>query len=288
MVFTLKEFTESTYSREPHYFVIGHPISHSLSPLMHQAALDHYGFQEKYVAIDLQPDEVNSFIAWCSRPQFRGCNITLPYKQLFMDAVDEVTAQARKIGAINTIVKEKERLIGHNTDIYGFLKPLEPFRNELDGREALIFGTGGASRAVVTALFEIGIRKVWLVSRNPLAVSNDHPDVEIISYDQWTAVMDPVSIVVNSTPLGMHPATDRSPVRESEISWLLDRICYDLIYNPLHTKFLRESQDLALQCIGGLEMFIHQGSRSFQLWTGREFPYQKIETKLLSFFSDHA
>src|SRR5690625_7562840 len=86
-------------------------------------------------------------------------------------------------------------LIGHNIDIYWFLKPLEPFRNELDGREALIFGTGGASRAVVTALFEIGIRKVWLVSRSPLGVSNDHPDVEIISYDQWTAVMDSVSIV---------------------------------------------------------------------------------------------
>src|SRR5690625_5674896 len=100
MVFTFKEFTESTYSREPHYFVIGHPISHSLSPLMHQAALDHYGLQGKYVAIDLQPEEVNSFIAWSIRPQYRGCYITLPYKQLIKTAVNEVTAQARKIGAI--------------------------------------------------------------------------------------------------------------------------------------------------------------------------------------------
>src|SRR5690625_4211087 len=148
MVFTFKEFTESTYSREPHYFVIGHPISHSLSPLMHQAALEYYGLEGKYFAYDLQPDEVNEFIAWGSQPQYRGCNITLPYKQLFMDAVDEVTAHARKIGAINTIVKEKERLIGHNTDIYGFLKPLEPFRNELDGREALIFGTGDRKSVV--------------------------------------------------------------------------------------------------------------------------------------------
>src|SRR5690625_1957062 len=121
MVFTHKAFNESTYSRDQHYYVIGHPIPQSLSPLMHQAALDHYGLQGKYVAIDLQPDEVNSFIAWCSRPQFRGCNITLPYRLLFMDAVDEVTAQARKIGAINTIVKEKERLIGHNSDSYRFL-----------------------------------------------------------------------------------------------------------------------------------------------------------------------
>src|SRR5690625_4003351 len=156
------------------------------------------------------------------------------------------------------------------------------------GERLLSLGQGGASGAVVTPFFEVGIRKVWLVWRSRLGVSNDQPDVEIISYDQWTAVMDSVSIVVNSTPLGMHPATDRSPVRESEISWLEGRICYDLIYNPLHTKLLSESQDLALQCIGGLEMFIHQGSRSFQLWTGREFPFQKIESKLLSFFSDHA
>lgn len=288
MVFTFKEFTETTYSREPHYFVIGHPISHSLSPLMHQTALDHHGLPGRYAAIDLRPDEVNTFIAWCNRPQFRGCNITLPYKQLFMDAVDDVTDQARKIGAINTIVKEEDLLIGHNTDIYGFLKPLEPFRDELDGREALIFGTGGASRAVVAALFEVGIRKVWLVSRNPVAAPNENADVEIISYDQWTAVMDPVSIVVNSTPLGMHPATDASPVRESEVSWIEGIICYDLIYNPLHTKFLRDSYGLSSKSIGGLEMFIHQGSRSFQLWTGCEFPYQKIETELLSHFSDNA
>src|SRR5690625_7448989 len=101
-----------------------------------------------------------------------------------MESGDEVTDQAPKIGAINTIVKEKERLIGHNTDIYGFLKPLEPFRNELDGRGALIFGTGGASRAVVTALFEIGIRKVWLVSLMHLAVSHAHPHEELISRDK--------------------------------------------------------------------------------------------------------
>src|SRR5690625_1382475 len=109
MVFTFKEFTESTYSREPHYFVIGHPISHSLSPLMHQPALDHYGLQGKYVAIDLQPDEVNSSIAWCSRPQFWLCNITLQCEQPCLDAVDDVTAHARNIDGIHTIVKENER-----------------------------------------------------------------------------------------------------------------------------------------------------------------------------------
>ena len=288
MVFTFKDFTESPYARDPHYFVIGHPVSHSLSPLMHQAALAHHDLPGTYVAIDLLPDEVTSFIAWCNREEFRGCNITLPYKQLFLDAVDSVSDAAQDIGAINTIVKEDGRLVGHNTDIYGFLKPLEPLKEDLEGQEAVVFGTGGASKAVITGLISFGIEKVWLVSRRPSQIQNDHPNVDVISYDNWTAVMDPVSIVVNSTPLGMHPNTENSPVRKEEVVFLRDRICYDLIYNPLETKFLRDSRHLSYRSIGGLGMFIQQGSRSFQLWTGKDFPHQKIQSALISHFSDNA
>lgn len=288
MVFTFKEFIETSYAKRPHYFVIGHPISHSLSPLMHQAALEHNDLPGNYVALDLLPDDVTLFIAWCNRPEFRGCNITLPYKQLFLDAVDSVHESAQAIGAINTIVKEENRLVGYNTDIYGFLKPLEPLRDDLAGQEAVIFGTGGASKAVLSGLIEFGIEKIWMVSRTPSRIQIAQPEVEVISYDSWTAVMDSVSIVVNSTPLGMHPNLDNSPVREDEIPFLKDRICYDLIYNPLTTKFLKSSEHLAYRSIGGLDMFIHQGSRSFQLWTGKEFPHQKIKTTLISYFSSNA
>lgn len=288
MVFNLKEFLGTPYAKEPHYFVIGHPISHSLSPLMHNAALEHYALPGKYAAIDLLPDEITTFIAWCNREEFRGCNITLPYKQLFLDAVDAVHPSAQSIGAINTIVKEDGKLVGHNTDIYGFLKPLEALREDLEGQEAVVFGTGGASKAVISGLIEFGIEKVWLVSRRPSQIQIENPKVDVISYDQWTAVMDPVSIVVNSTPLGMHPNSENSPVREEEIPFLQDRICYDLIYNPLSTKFLRDSDHLSYKSIGGLDMFIHQGSRSFQLWTEKEFPHQKIKSVLISHFSSNA
>lgn len=288
MVFNFKEFTAAQVAKEPHYFVIGHPISHSLSPFMHQIALDHYDLDGTYAAIDLLPDEVTSFIAWCNRDEFRGCNITLPYKQVFLDIVDQVDPDALRIGAINTIVKEEGELVGYNTDIYGFLKPLEELRGDLEGQEAVLFGSGGASRAVISGLLDIGIEKVWMVSRTPGRVQPDIPNVEVISYANWTAVMDSVAIVVNSTPLGMYPHTDRSPVRKEEIPFLRDRICYDLIYNPLSTKFLKDSQHVAYKSIGGLDMFIHQGSRSFQHWTGREFPYSKIRTELISYFSAHA
>lgn len=288
MVFNFKEFLETRYAKEPHYVVIGNPISHSLSPLMHQAALEYYGLQGKYIAIDLLPDEVTAFIAWCNRGEFRGCNITLPYKQLFLEVVDAVHPSAQSIGAINTIVKEDGKLVGYNTDIYGFLKPLEALRDDLDGQEAVVFGTGGASKAVISGLIEFGTEKVWLVSRRPSQIQNENPKVEVISYDQWTSVMDPVSIVVNSTPIGMYPNNENSPVREGEISFLKDRICYDLIYNPLSTKFLRDSERLSYKGIGGLDMFVHQGSRSFQLWTGKEFPYPKIKSALISHFSGNA
>jgi len=278
------DFVKSRDSRNPHYFVIGHPISHSLSPLMHNAALQYYGMEASYHAVDVSPAELPAFISWCNKDAFLGCNITLPYKQQLFDVVDTRGEKAEEIGAINTISKKNGELTGNNTDVHGFLEPLTPVSEFIEDTDAIVFGTGGASAAVVQGLRSLGIHKIYLVSRKPSIKQTGNHDIEYIGYSQWASLVDNVSIVVNTTPLGMHPHTDQSPVRDSEAHLLKGKICYDLVYNPLETVFLKQAKPFAEKIITGIDMLIHQGSRSFEIWTGKTFPIERIKTELISYF----
>lgn len=284
MAQTFSEFIDSPQSKKPHFFVIGHPISHSLSPLMHNTALHYYGIDASYYAIDVMPDELSSFIAWVNEDIFLGCNITLPYKKQLSKFVDRKSDTASVIGAINTVYKQDGVIIGDNTDVYGFLQPLLPFEDLVEGTDAVVFGTGGASGAIVQGLKSLGARKVYLVTRNPGTKRSVDPYTEYIGYAQWGHFMDEVSIVVNTTPLGMYPNTDQSPVRESEVQLLKDKICYDLVYNPLNTLFIQQSKPVAEQSITGIDMLIQQGNRSFQIWTGEEFPVDIVKRRLIDYF----
>lgn len=278
----LREFLQSEAARKPHYLVIGHPIGHSLSPLMHGAALAHYGIQAGYHAVDLAPDEVTRFISWMNRDEFLGTNVTIPYKQTLVGVVDSLDPTVEAIGALNTIVKRDGKIRGYNTDIPGFSYPLERYRDELESGMAVVFGTGGASRAVCYALRKLGISEIVMVSRNPGKL--DHSGLpegfRFCSYSNWQAYGEEAVIFVNSTPLGMAPATEQSPVRSEELFMLKDKICYDLVYNPLRTTFLKQAETAGGIPVGGLEMFIRQGEESFRLWTGKGFPMEVIRNVL--------
>lgn len=285
MAQTFSEFVKSSQAKQPHYFVIGHPISHSLSPIMHNTALQHYSMDATYYAVDVFPDELTSFIAWCNNDQFLGCNITLPYKRQLFDLVDRRGEAAEMIGAINTISKDNGELAGDNTDIFGFLHPLEPLSDLIENTEAIVFGTGGASGAVVHGLKSLGVEKIYLVTRNPGSKHTETNFIEYIGYSQWASVTENASIVVNTTPLGMHPKTHQSPVRDSEAYLLKDKICYDLVYNPQETRFLRQAKPHAERTITGIDMLIHQGSRSFEIWTGKGFPADLVKDELTNYFT---
>lgn len=264
--------------------MIGHPITHSLSPLMHNTALLHYKLDATYYAVDILPEDLPAFTAWCNNDAFLGCNVTLPYKQQLYDMVDSRSEMAEKIGAINTISKKGVELIGHNTDIFGFLEPLKQFTDVIEDNDAIVFGTGGASGAVVQGLRAIGVNKIYLVTRNPAIKQSENHTIEYIGYSQWTAYADAAAIVVNTTPLGMHPHIDQSPVRDSEARYLEGKICYDLVYNPRDTLFLTQAQPFADTVINGIDMLIQQGSRSFEIWTGKPFPVNTIKEKMINFF----
>jgi len=278
----LTEFKQSEVSESPHYLLFGHPVEHSLSPLMHNLALDHYDLEARYYAIDLQSNELADLASYLNRDHFLGANITIPYKQLISEYLDEIEHSAREIGAVNTIRKQDYKLKGYNTDYHGFRAPIEEFEFALEGGAAVVFGTGGAARAIVVSLLDFGIERIYLVSRNPNRISSfkDFTAVKLVTYQNWTSYAEDAGLIVNATPLGMHPHIYKSPVHETEIQWLEDCICYDIVYNPLQTTFLKQAEKAGATTIGGLEMLIQQAAESFKLWTGHSFPIQLVRNRL--------
>lgn len=273
------KFLQSASSQKPHYLLIGSPISHSVSPLMHNTALDHHGLKAEYHAVAVRQSEISSLIAHFNRLEFLGANITIPYKQTLFDAVDTLGLEAAQIEAINTIVKRDGKIIGENTDEYGFRIPIEEYEDELAGERAVIFGTGGATKAICYALREMGIEEIVMVSRRP-GQYDTASDIVMCNYENWSAYGEEAAIIINATPLGMTPNTDASPIEEDLVDMLSGKICYDVVYNPQETKFLKQAKSVDGIPIGGLEMLIHQGAKSFKLWTGQEFPLGLIKMKL--------
>jgi shikimate dehydrogenase len=273
------EFLASESSRQPHYLLIGSPISHSVSPLMHNTALDHHGLKANYHAVAVRNSEISSLIAHFNRLEFLGANITIPYKETLYDAMDTLGLEAAQIGAINTIVKRDGKIVGENTDEYGFRVPIEDYEDELAGERAIIFGTGGATKAICYALREMGIEEIVMVSRRP-GQYDKRSDIVMCNYENWAAYAEDATIIINATPLGMVPNTDASPVEDHEVEVLEGKICYDAVYNPRETKFLKQAKDVDGIPVGGLDMLIYQGAKSFKMWTGQEFPLGLIKMKL--------
>lgn len=284
MIFSFREFKNSKKAKSPHFFVVGNPIEHSLSPVMHQAALDFHGINAEYHAINLAQAEISDFISWLNRDEFLGCNITIPYKNQFIEVVDHIDDYAREAGVINTIAKSEHKLIGHNTDIHGFTAPLTQYADRIEGGRVIVFGTGGAAKAVKIGLEDLGVEEIVFVSRSPekSIVNSDHVWVETVSYDQWQSYADEACMFVNTTPLGMSPNIDRSPISDLDSELLESKICYDLIYNPIQSKFLQQADKFGATTINGLDMLIMQGNRSFEIWTGKTFPINDIKKLLIN------
>jgi len=279
---TFTDFLSGSKISAPHYLLAGNPVEHSYSPLMHNKALSYHNLPGSYVAVQLLPEQIGRFAAHLNHRHFKGANITIPYKHEFMEVVDQVSPEALAIGAINTIYKRGEQVLGDNTDWNGFLKPIEPYRDVLEGERAVIFGTGGATKAIIFALQHIGMQEIILVSRNTERRHIKEEKMDICSYQNWQAYAEDAALLVNATPLGMSPNIDESPVQDSEVELLKDKFCYDIVYNPLKTRFLKQAVLNGGVAIEGLDMLIGQGSKSFELWTGNPFPEEIIKTELMN------
>lgn len=276
MIFT--EFLNNPASQSSHFLLVGNPVGHSISPVMHNTALQYHAIDASYHAVSVSLRDIASLAAHFNSELFMGANITIPHKQTLLEVVDSLTDTAQSIGAINTIVKKDGKLIGENTDAYGFITPLKEFEEEVEPSRAIIFGVGGATKAILYALNQFGFQEVCMVSRNP--DRHDEEGAILCSYDSWQEYADEASLIINATPLGMHPNVNASPVRDEEVDYLAGKFCYDIVYNPLETKFLQQAKKVQGIPIGGLDMLLYQGAKSFELWTGKEFPIDVVKSKL--------
>jgi len=257
--------------------LIGYPVSHSLSPKIQNAALKACGLEGDYSLFPIAPDDMQALkdlLDRVSLGEIRGLNITIPHKQNVIQFMGELTKTAKAIGAVNIIYKRGDKLIGDNTDAPGFLMDLNRFlvNSHLDAvssKNAIVLGAGGSARSVVYALINDGWNVTIAARRieqaEELALHFDNTNAMGLNFQ--TLDLSTLHLIVNTTPLGMTPKIDQSPLPEN-LSLPKHVAIYDLIYNPRQTKLVREARLQGLNATTGLGMLIEQAALGFELWTG--------------------
>ncbi|PIS30253.1 shikimate dehydrogenase [Candidatus Saganbacteria bacterium CG08_land_8_20_14_0_20_45_16] len=258
--------------------LIGHPLGHSLSPLMHNAAFKELGLDFEYKLFDVSLNELAQKVKELRGKKFAGFNITIPYKEKVMELIDEVVENAKVIGAVNTIVNDNGKLIGYNTDGPGFVESLRDDAGvNPQGLNAVVLGAGGASRAILVTLAEEKANSIIVTDIDQEKASQlaqyvgSYFNVQVKSVKpdsrELQAALDNANLLINATPIGMHPHENTSPLSD-KIQLAPELIVYDLVYNPYSTKLMKRSKN----SVSGLGMLVRQGALAFTLWTGREAP----------------
>lgn len=245
--------------------LLGWPVSHSVSPAMHNAAFDALGLDWRYDLLPVRPTEFAGSVArLIKREGYRGFNVTIPHK-LAAFALTQVSAfspGARAIGAVNTLVMGADGAwSADNTDWTGFAADLAALDVPIEGTTCLVLGTGGSSQAVVYALQQYGARRIVQVSRTPGRTAG------VIGYGELAQHAPAADLVINCTPVGMSPDTDQSPW-PAEVSFPKQAVLYDLVYNPARTALMQQALAAGARAYNGLGMLVRQGALSFEQWTG--------------------
>ena len=262
------------------YALIGNPVSHSMSPAIHNAAFMELNLDCIYVAFKVE-DVKSAMAGMRGLGNFRGMSVTIPHKIEVMQYVDEIPDVDRYIGSINTVVKEDGKLIGFNTDGPGALKAIVDGGVELAGKNVLMLGAGGAARAIAFTLAQKGnIGKLVLLDINEEFLSQltgdlkNGTDAVIVDGALNSAAvaehMASADLIINCTPVGMHPNEDASLVDEALFRH--GQVVFDVVYNPLETKMLRQAKGKGLKVIQGVEMFINQAILQFERFAGADAP----------------
>ena len=259
--------------------IIGKNIENSLSPLIHNQIILKHSLNFCYLPFQVAETNLGKAIQGIKALNIRGVNITFPYKEKVIKFLDEVEESALRIGAVNTIVNNKGILIGYNTDVIGFKKSLqEDGKFAIKGEKAVIFGAGGAARAVVYALLEEGIEEISIFNRTlerakkiKQNLSSFFPKSRIsvfpLEEEDMKDKIEKAHLLVNTTSLGIAPQSDNTPLPDEKL-FHPDLLVYDLIYHPAKTLFLRQAERAGAKIINGLPMLVYQGIESFYLWTG--------------------
>jgi len=258
--------------------IIGWPLGHTMSPTLHNWGFERLGIDASYAAWPVSPDDLAPFMGQVRARPISGLSVTIPHKRAVMGHLDRMTDRAKAVGAVNTLYWDGDALCGENTDVLGVIAPLKGL-DRLPA-SAIVLGAGGAARAALAGLGELGIPAIGVANRTRSKAEQLAADFGADCID-WDARMDAEwGLICNTTPLGMAGdfagatpwARDRFPP---------DAVAYDIVYNPLQTRFLSEAARAGCATISGLEMFLHQGLAQFRLWTGQDMDENGARALLL-------
>lgn len=262
--------------------VIGDPIEHSLSPVMHNAAIAALGVDYVYLPIPVKIADLSIAIAGFKAIGLSGFSVTIPHKQTILSFLSEVSAVAKVVGAVNTVWRTDNGWHGTNTDVEGFIAPLQAHNRDWSQITPLILGHGGAARAVVVGLTQLGCTEINVVGRDVQKLSQFQQSwvnvplpitINVYPWEQLADVVPQTDLIVNATPIGMYPNVEQCPIEEAAMEQLKeDAIAYDLIYTPNPTQFLKLAKQRNAIAIDGLEMLVQQGVAAFKIWVGEEPP----------------
>ena len=259
--------------------LFGNPVAHSLSPVMHNRAFAAIGYNGVYLAFRIK--DLDSAVKSIKALNFKGVSITLPHKVAIMEYLDEVDVKAATIGAVNTIVNQKGKLIGYNTDCHGALEALRT-KTTIDGKSVAIIGAGGAARAIGFGLVSAGGR-VTILNRSQPNGERLAADLEAEFLPLSDCQPQRYEVLINTTPIGMHPETDATPIPKKNLS--KEMVVMDIVYNPLKTRLLKEAEGKKCRTINGVSMFVFQGAHQFELWTGKKAPIDIMQNSVLEALS---
>lgn len=254
------------------YGVIGNPIHHSLSPAMHNTGFAHYGLAAVMLPWRIEPGSLPDFFQAMRLLNIRGSAVTLPHKEQALALADTASERARKAGSANLLILQDNTIHADNTDVPGFAAPLRRMDFPGDGTTALVLGAGGAARAAVVALQELGVGEIAITSPSGTrgdAIAEQFGIATIAWGDRGSI---PAALVVNTTPIGMTGESEGETPYPAEFFAGRNGLAYDIIYTPRETRFLREAGTAGWRTLGGLEMFIAQGDCQFRQWTGKPLP----------------
>lgn len=268
------------------YGIIGYPISHTFSPLLHNTAFHANQLEATYLPFSVHPDHLKEAIAGIKGLEISGINVTIPHKITVLPYLDEITPTAQRIGAVNTIRNNEGKLLGTNTDGLGFLRSLSAISFAPYQKTILLLGAGGSARSILVTLAEEQAKRIIIVNRTPekaaqliAEFSPIFPKIEFHMGLLQSFYEEPIDLLINATNVGMQgPLT---PVDLAKFKTL--HHVSDIIYTPSQTPLLKQAEQLKIPFINGIGMLLYQGCEAFEFWTQQAAPVFLMEKKLLSF-----
>jgi len=261
------------------FAVIGDPISHSLSPVMHNTNFKVLGLNDTYEALHIPVQDFDNIKEIITEKNLSGFNITIPHKERIIPFLDDIDEQAKAVGAVNTVKIEGNKWIGYNTDGLGYVKGLKQVYPDLSNAYILILGAGGASKGIATVLSQCVQPKLTIANRTMSRFDNWKLDINAITLQQAEQYLDEFDIIINTTSAGLDNNKE-SVIRLDQLS--PNTLVSDIIYIPYKTSFLQQAEEKGNPIYNGLDMFVYQGAESFKIWTGKDAEIKEMKLAVLN------